>query len=140
MIIYYGFDKDKYDFRKKAIESYNKTNNVDVGKLYKDDLGKPRLERAYISIADTKNLCVVAISSQEVGIDVERKDRVSKIKMSIKQWTELEAYSKWTGQGVKGPRDIEKPFPKDNIYSVDILDDYYITVCSKDREFNTYLL
>ena len=126
---------DKDDVIKKSIQRCEKCFNVNLGNYYKNENGKPMLDKGFISISHTDNVMLVAISLKEpIGVDIEDKNRKinDKINISIKQWTQKEAYSKMIGCGIN--RDIlNRNDYYDTIYSVECLEDYYISISSLDK-------
>ncbi|MBQ8292547.1 MAG: hypothetical protein IJX78_01920 [Bacilli bacterium] len=104
----------------KALSQENIVINEPLKYIYKGS--KPYLESYpyYYNISHTEDFIVLAISTNEVGIDVENKNRLlknNKLVNSIKEWTIKEAFVKYLALSVK---DIKR---------VKILDDY---VCLDD--------
>ncbi len=65
--------------------------------IYTDKNGKPLCDEAFLSIAHTKNIAVLALSSEPIGVDIERLDRKMPEKLSsfsIFDWTDAEAAGK----------------------------------------------
>ena len=85
----------------------------------------------HVSISHTDGALVMAFSDEKVGVDIERADRAvsSKICKSIEDWTRIEAYAKWTGNGLsKGL--LYRQMPED-IISTRKWQEYVISVCSQ---------
>lgn len=89
-------------------------------KIKHNNYGKPIIENFNFNITHSHNLVAVAISSNEVGIDVEYLDnrdqsKIAKTIMSDEEylkylddnqlfyiiWTQKEAYLKWKGTGIQ---------------------------------------
>ena len=103
MKILYAYNMKEADFIPLAIAKYNKLAKTDVGKFsYDKKTGLPKLEEAYISISKVKDIIVAAISFEQVGIDVEPKDKVppKKFKKTIQEYADSSAYIRWTGKGI----------------------------------------
>ena len=102
MKILYAYNMDEKDFIPLAIAKYNKLAKTDVGKFSYDKNRLPKLEEAYISISKVKDIIVAAISFEQVGVDVEPKDKVppKKFKKTIQEYADMSAYMRWTGKGI----------------------------------------
>ena len=103
MKILYAYNMKEADFIPLARAKYNKLAKTDVGKFsYDKKTGLPKLEEAYISISKVKDIIVAAISFEQVGIDVEPKDKVppKKFKKTIQEYADSSAYIRWTGKGI----------------------------------------
>ncbi|MDE7071518.1 MAG: hypothetical protein K2O86_06055 [Clostridia bacterium] len=90
--------------------------------------GKPN---GHVSISHTDGVLAMAFSDEKVGVDIERADRAvsSKICKSIEDWTRIEAYAKWTGNGLsKGLLYGQMP---EDIISTRKWQEYVISVCSQ---------
>lgn len=69
--------------------------------LTHDSKGKPLAEGYNISLADTDNVTVLAVSAYPVGADIERADRKPPAPLTdIGEWTDLEAFYKALGTGI----------------------------------------
>lgn len=134
MIVFIYQDISSETARILAIQKYEELFNTNLGGFSKNEKNKPILENGYISIAHTKNIVVIAISNKEIGIDIEAKNRVVKLEnMTIKHWTEIEAYGKWKGVGVLKD-DIYNEVPSMYLKNVNVLKEYYISVYSEDED------
>ena len=103
MKILYAYNMKEADFIPLAIAKYNKLAKTDVGKFsYDKNTRLPLLEDAYISISKVKDIIVAAISFEQVGVDVEPKDKVppKKFKKTIQEYADTSAYMRWTGRGI----------------------------------------
>lgn len=117
-----------------AIKDYEQEYGVVLGKYLKLQSGQPTLENGYISISHTEKVLVIAISDKKVGIDVENKNRkVHKFDFSILEWTRYEAYAKWSGKGINRQL-FETSLPCDIIKTLDVLESYYVTICTLDND------
>ena len=101
--------------------------------------GKPYLllqSGLFFSLAHAQEMAVCVIADQEVGVDVERKDRLTgkkeeyRTETLISIWTKKESYVKMTGRGL-----TEKLMTIDTLsnafYQQMLLDDMYIlSVCT----------
>ena len=101
--------------------------------------GKPYLllqSGLFFSLAHAQEMAVCVIADQEVGVDVERKDRLTgkkeeyRTETLISIWTKKESYVKMTGKGL-----TEKLMTIDTLsnafYQQMLLDDMYIlSVCT----------
>ena len=69
------------------------------------DNKKPNLvcdgkQAGFISISHSDGTLAMAFSDKPVGIDIERKDRKISVCQNIEEWTKIEAYCKYTGEGL----------------------------------------
>lgn len=84
--------------------------------IKKDGFGRPFLSEGYISVSHSGDYKVVAISSKNVGIDIEKhrnidfkrivsrffkNTAVSSLTEFFELWVKSEAYLKFTGEGLK---------------------------------------
>ena len=116
----------------------------------KDKNGKWSTDNFKFSISHTKNVVAIAISNQEVGIDIEEKNRLNnssdnlkaKIlhkKESVKSdlellelWTKKEAIYKYIGKNSFIPSKIlTTDYP---VSSFDVDDSYVVSICSNEKE------
>ncbi|NLZ25451.1 MAG: hypothetical protein GX891_03220 [Clostridiales bacterium] len=146
MIIFVTFDKK----RTLLEEAYDelKRLKINTGFILPSVMpevsreGKPRFINSDIgfSVTHTKGLCAVAFSKSEVGIDAEahRKINFNRFKRIIEaesekeffdKWTKLEAYLKYTGEGLK---DISKKIPPEApVKNLEIMSGYSFAVCGE---------
>lgn len=101
------------------------------GALQLISCGKPN---GYVSVSHTDGVLAMAFSDDNVGIDIERADRkVSpKICKNIEQWTAIEAYAKWTREGLS-KNIIFQLIPEDMIVTR-LFGEYVISICSKRKD------
>lgn len=86
--------------REKIISEYLASKGLPTSVDYTDK-GAPIIAGGYISISHTDDIIAIALSRDtKMGIDIERADRKIKVLPSIEQWTQYEAYAKWTQQGL----------------------------------------
>lgn len=108
--------------REKATDEYirESVGNPEA-KIYRTAKGKPYLENGpFVSVSHTDDLVVVAVSKNNIGIDMEKKDREIKKQEELAEkyfsqkekeyattkerfleiWTKKESYGKFTGEGV----------------------------------------
>lgn len=134
MIVFIYENITSEEAKSKSIDFYEKVTKTSLGKLSKTEKGKPVLDYGFISVSHTKNIVCVAISEKEIGIDIESKTREIKLpNMTIKRWTEVEAYAKWRGSGIEKDK-IYLDIPKLWLHEIFALKDYYISVYSEDGE------
>ncbi len=64
--------------------------------------GKPELAKGkwHISLAHAGDWAICAIADCPLGVDIERRDRKSRV--PIRQWVGIESYLKLTGEGLGG--------------------------------------
>ncbi len=133
MKIIYAYNMKEADFVPLALAKYNKLAKTDVGKFsYDKKTGLPKLEEAYISISKVKDIIVAAISFEQVGVDIEPKDKVppKKFKKTIYEYADTSAYMKWTGKGIIMSV-LYDSFPEDKLHRFKI-GDYIGSVYSMD--------
>lgn len=143
MIIFYRFGKvDSDEFIYAAYEKYCGLKNIDrkENKIVRDK--KPHFENDAVkfNLSHTKDLTVVAMSDNEVGIDVEKRKPLDQKLCKylgvedIDDFVRLEACVKYDGQGLKGIRSVnEKEYAVKNI---NFFHDYALAVCGdEDAEF-----
>ncbi len=163
--------RDKPNSDKEILESVEKylSNKMKIAKqstsipnsefripnsIHRDIHGKPHIvgiDGIYISVAHDKDLCLVAVSDCDIGIDLERSDRKVKNPLSLAKryfcedeiaflgenptaeeftdmWVKKEALSKLIGRGVPCMR--EKSVFSDDVIFEKIPDyDGYIAYC-----------
>ncbi|MEG1609066.1 MAG: hypothetical protein RR348_04285 [Clostridia bacterium] len=133
MIIYIFGSDNEYN-RKIAIDDFCKKNGLTSQTVVYDSKGKPTLQQAYISVAHTESVLVVALSIQNIGVDIEKSNRKITIADSVEQWTQLEAYSKYIGTGLTRQLLISPNLPMYLITTLEVDDGYTLSVCSNDDE------
>lgn len=131
MLVFISKGIDKERAKMSACESYKNITGKYLTINY-DELGKPIANDCYVSISHTQDVFLMAVSRCNVGIDIERRDRKISSKIgTIESWTEMEAYCKFLGTGIKREL-IGKPIDQSMIHKVDISDEYIISVYSSD--------
>lgn len=133
MKVYIVKDADK----QSAIEKVKIAYANDVGKELVwnyDAQGKPISDGCNLSISHTADVYVLAVSDRGVGVDIESQSRQISPKLGdIRLWTQKEAYGKMIGTGLT--RDIIDCFEGDDrVQTVDVDGQYWLSVCSEDRE------
>lgn len=134
------------EFLKRVLK---KEYNIDSFTIVKNEFGKPYIKNntLYFSVSHDKDICIIAVSSKEIGIDVEylnyntsvinkyffdtEKEIMAKSNNKkydfTKIWVKKEAYLKMKGTGLN--------YGKENIdttkIKAEIIDykDYLIAVC-----------
>ncbi|MDE6475142.1 MAG: hypothetical protein K2L70_08595 [Clostridia bacterium] len=93
--------------------------------------GKPN---GYVSVSHSDGVLAIAFSECKIGIDIERADRkVSpKICKSIEHWTAIEAYAKWTREGLS--KDIISQRLPEDMISTMLFGEYVISICSQCKD------
>ncbi len=96
--------------------------DMDLSMLTKTESGKPVYPDFHFSISHSKGICAVALSKNNVGIDIEREiseERETRIKKKIlhknespdtditELWTKKEAVFKLTGKKIFIPHEID---------------------------------
>ncbi len=131
--------------------------------------GKPYIEgkKIYFNISHSNQFVACAFSNEEVGIDLQKKCKVSdsfvnkvcskkeldqilvdKESQIIRLWTFKESYLKLTGEGIirdfnKIEIDLKnkKSFNLPEVFFYEYpLEGYYLTICSKVNDFNDELI
>ena len=94
--------------------------------LYKGDI-----ESEKISISHTDNKLAIAFAREDIGIDIERRDRKvkSSICKDIEQWTCYEAYGKRLGEGISREL-LKQELPMDTLRTHTV-GEYIMSVCCK---------
>ena len=139
----------KYTDLQKAKESilqeYSKKSKGEVYTIEYLPSGAPQLvssskSHKYVSISHTDGWLAMAFSDSKVGVDLERADReVSpNVCESIEKWTRIEAYAKWTGQGLSRDMLFEK-LP-DDIIVTKRFSKYVVSVCGSKKDFKIIAL
>lgn len=119
--------------RQNALNDWARRFEVAAGKYRKDDRGRPCADGAYLSIAHTEGICLMAVSDTAVGIDVERAGRRTRSGLPpIGEWTKIEAYAKYLGTGMRREY-LRRKLPEDLIYELNVGEGYVCHVCSRDR-------
>lgn len=124
--------------------------------VQRDQYGKPHVigvDGVYVSVAHDKDICLVAVAQKNIGIDIERADRIVKNPLALAKryfcddeiaflkeyptsasftdmWVKKEALSKLIGRGI--PSMDEK-----SIFSEDIKFEK-IAICDKYIAYYTY--
>lgn len=140
MYLYIVSSDDFQKAKERALYEYSEA----CGKIATVDRlqnGKPVLllngkREGDISFSHTENVLIAAISSSEVGADIERKDRriSQKICGNIEEWTRREAYAKYLGTGINR-RILDETLPEGLIKSFD-WGDYVISVACEDKKLD----
>ncbi len=129
--------------KQSAIEKVKIAYANDVGKELVwdyDAQGKPISDGCNLSISHTTGVYVLAVSDSKVGIDIENQNRRIPPKLGdIRLWTQKEAYGKMLGTGLT--REIRDCFEGDDrVQTVDVDGQYWLSVCSEDRELKIVML
>ncbi len=129
----------KYDDLRQAKERILSEYSKVIGNTYTIEYlpsGAPQLlldgkPNGHVSISHTDGVLAMAFGNDKVGIDIERADRAvsPKICKSIEDWTRIEAYAKWTGNGLSKSLLLGQ-IPED-IISTRKWQEYVISVCSQ---------
>lgn len=139
---------------RKGICSFSDVEYNKINFLY-NEYGKPYIEgkNCYFSLSHTKNAIFVAISSYEVGVDIERIKKINyKIierfftieeKMYIERsrnrdrafydiWTKKEAYIKYMGTGLHTSLNSFNILEKKYLIKSFQIRDYQVSICSEE--------
>ena len=119
--------------------------------IYKDEKGKPYLDKDYISISHSGEYVVVAISDFNIGVDIQKieyrekvvslfSEEVTDEKMFTRLWTLKESYGKYLGIGLNKEvlkkdysKYVEDMFQDDELfYYVNEIDDSICAICTND--------
>ena len=81
-----------YDFLNKASKNLNNKIKLKDIIIEKTELGKPFVKKfpIFLSISHSDNICAIAVSFQQVGIDIEKKKNVKWQKIMERFFTERE--------------------------------------------------
>ncbi len=145
--IYYTFANPKSEeFIKKSLLRYSGKSDFEIKKTKN---GKPYTDGVYFSLSHTNGLTVCAVSDCEVGIDVEKIRPVKNGERVIKRflgkcekeltdeamlcmWTQFESRVKYFGEKIISCKKAKT----EEIYTETfILDDFIVSVSSKDKEY-----
>ena len=120
--------------------------------IYKDEKGKPYLDKDYISISHSGEYVVVAISEKEIGVDIQKieyrekvvslfSEEVKDAHMFTRLWALKESYGKYLGIGLN-KEILKKDFSEfvyDDLFILDKLffcvkeiEDYICAICTND--------
>ena len=120
--------------------------------IYKDEKGKPYLDKDYISISHSGEYVVVAISEKEIGVDIQKieyrekvvslfSEEVKDAHMFTRLWALKESYGKYLGIGLN-KEILKKDFSEfvyDDLFIFDKLffcvkeiEDFICAICTKD--------
>ncbi len=125
--------------------------------IQKNNYGKPYLKECndiFFNISHTRNAIVVAVSSNEVGIDIEKlvappydiidsvfskkekeiieKEDVNKTSFFYSIWTRKESYLKWLGTGINEQLNLIDTMSIDScFFKMQNVQGYMVTVCSE---------
>ncbi|MEG1394331.1 MAG: hypothetical protein RR993_00760 [Clostridia bacterium] len=135
MIIFVQRDYGESERAKKAVLKKIKDICAKSVELTYSATGKPLLDDGYISFAHTENVFVAAYSSQNIGVDIEKKERkVTCEKIGdTERWTQLEAFAKWTGEGVTKSL-LDMQIDGNYLSKARIASDLWVTVFSADKD------
>ena len=129
-------------------DTYKK--NIDLSLIIKNECGKPYYDdKFYFNISHSKNYICIAVSSMEVGIDIEQPRTINnKIAQKVLangeklinnnilyNWVIKEAYSKYKGLGLQigfSNIDANQILKSDYLKNISC-DNYICFVYSKDR-------
>ena len=148
-IVYYAKNRNRDDFLEKTLMLHYGY----VPSIYKDEKGKPFLDNnEYISISHSKEYIVLAISSTNIGVDIQKKEyrekvvslfseKVNDAEQFTRLWTIKESYGKYLGIGLN-KEILKKDFSEfvyDNVFICDQLffcvkeiEDFICAICTKD--------
>lgn len=147
-------DFDHYGFLTKlAAQKYN-INALSLKMVYSPH-GKPYFENLpdfYFNISHSGDLTVIAISDQNIGIDIEKlrninlrvakrfcEDEYTYITKNVSPtaffeiWTKKEAYLKYLGEGLHGRLNSFSVFKTNIPIKTFRKDDYIISVCGTEN-------
>ncbi len=100
------------------------------------DNGKPNLvcdgkQAGFISISHSDGTLAMAFSDKPVGIDIERKDRKISVCQNIEEWTKIEAYCKYTGEGLS-KKAVSMKLPE-HLIKTFYSDEFVVSVCGEEE-------
>lgn len=123
--------------------------NLEKEEIFENEYHKPYIKNIYFNLSHSENLIVIAISNNEVGIDIEiinnnkdyillkKKllvDNISNEEL-IKKWTQIEASFKYDGTGILYSKLNEINI--ENVSSYKVLDrynnSYYLSIKTNEE-------
>ncbi|MCQ2409803.1 MAG: hypothetical protein MJ068_04595 [Clostridia bacterium] len=109
---------------------------------------KPRLDTDMVefNLSHSSGVCVVAMSSAPVGIDIEKIRDIDYNKFNFikadsredffEKWTERESYLKYTGKGLSDLR-CEIP-PETHFEHFPVFGEYHVCVCAEEQDIRAF--
>lgn len=145
--------KNKKDDFIESLISYIYLNRIMNKKLIIDFSSKPRAinDLRFFNISHTKKYICIAISSSEVGVDIENSSRqirkslfkkvltdeeiaiINNDEDFLKCWVKKEAYLKMIGKGIFCHLNEINSLKIENIIEKNE-NDYYLAVCTSEKE------
>lgn len=154
MICYIAKDMKRDVALRKAVEEYEKFSGSELPRMSKEENGKPYFENGVkVSIAHSNEYMVVAFSSQEVGVDIEKfknlpyrqtaerfflPEETTAMKRKsdfFVLWTRKEALIKLHGAGISQMK--QYPLYKTGdikLSTYQFIDKYYLSLASQDQD------
>lgn len=144
--------ESKSEQRREAEEALIKMGAKNIKRLPN---GKPVAENCFISISNSHSKCAVCVSSNPIGIDIEKitdKNFEKTVKKTFSEkekeyltknysaetfyeiWTRKEAYSKISGEGIKDIIKGTDTFSLEGYeFETEFIDGFVMSVCVEKR-------
>lgn len=121
--------------RKIALESKETTTRYCIENCHNIKEAESTIcERAFISFSHTDKILAIALSLQNVGVDIEKIDRKIGVVQSIEKWTKIEAYSKYLGTGLSKNLINSNGVESEIVCTFYINKKYCLSVCGQDND------
>lgn len=134
-----------FAFLRKAYQlEYGEEINID--EIYCNSNGKPFFispVKPFFNLSHSGEYVVCAFSKEEIGVDIQRIKRIPDAVVSrylhtdsldnyarVLEWTKMESYAKMKGTGLP----VEDDYSQEVFQCINELEDYIITVCSKEKQ------